>query len=199
MHKIFYVFLFTGLQLSSFGSNLLPDFTAVYNSRKKVVVMKWQHSLAGVKTYIAQRSADNKTWTDIAVQEINGLNTGRSFNIEDKKPSAGENYYRLKCIYKDGKADHSLHVMVIIGSTNSWIMYPVPVTDLLTLEYRGSELIKGVINIIIQDPSGKALTKLRYSSQSKQIKIPTNHLPKGIFDIRIIVQQEIIWSQRLVK
>jgi len=199
MTKIFHLILFIGIQVSSFGSSLLPDFTAVYNSRKKAVIMKWQHSTPGVKTYIPQRSPDNKTWIDIALQEIDPATANRSFYFEDKKPIAGENHYRLKCIYADGRTDHSLDVMVIIGSTNSWVMYPVPVTDLLTLEYRGSEPIPGVINVIIQNQSGRLLTKRRYSSQTKQIKIPTDHIPKGIFDIRIIVEDEVIWSQRLVK
>jgi len=198
MAKIFHLILFIGIQVSSFGSSLLPDFTAVYNSRKKAVIMKWQHT-PGVKTYITQRSPDNRTWTDIALQEIEPGTANRSFYFEDKKPTAGENYYRLKCMYADGRTDHSLGVMVIIGSTNNWIMYPVPVTDLLTLEYRGSEPIPGVINVIIQNSYGRLLTKRRYSSQSKQIKIPTDHIPKGIFDIRIIVEDEVIWNQRLVK
>ncbi len=199
MTKILHLIFFISLYISSFGANLLPEFTAVYNSRKKAVIIKWQHSNTGIKSYIAQRSPDNKTWTDIALQEIYPATGNRSFYFEDKKPSAGENYYRLKCIYEDGKTDYSRNVMVIIGSSNSWAMYPVPVTDLLTLEYRGSEPIQGVINIIIQNSSGRILTKRRYSSQSKQIQIQTDHIPKCIFDVRIIVQDEIIWSQRLVK
>ena len=199
MIKILHVIFFISLHFSSFSTTILPDFTAVYNSRKKAVIIKWQNTKPGVKTYIAQRSPDNRVWTDIALQEISPATGSRSFYFEDKKPTAGENYYRLKCTYTDGKTDYSLNVMVIIGSTNSWVRYPVPVTNLLTLEYRGSEPIQGVIHIIIQNTSGRILTKRRYSSQSKQIKIPTDHIPKGIFDIRIIVQEEVIWNQRLVK
>lgn len=200
MTKILHLIFFTSLYISSFGASLLPEFTAVYNSRKKAVIIKWQHSNPGMKSYIAQRSPDNKVWTDIALLEINQATENRSFYFEDKRPSAGENYYRLKCIYADGKTDYSLHVIVMITSaTKSWVIYPVPVTDLLTLEYRGSEPLQGVIHIIIQNTSGRILTKRRYSSQSKQIKIPADHIPKGIFDIRIIVQDEIIWNQRLVK
>lgn len=199
MIRIFLVIFFIGFQISSFATSLLPDFTAVYNSRKKAVIIKWQHAAPGVKTYITQRSPDNKTWTDIALQEIEPASKNRSFYFEDKKPTAGENHYRLKSIYEDGKIVYSQDVMVIIGSTNNWVMYPVPVTDLLTLEYRGSEPIKGVINVEIQNLSGRILLKRRYSSQSKQIKIIPDFMPKGIFDLRIIVEDEIIWSQRLVK
>ncbi len=200
MFKTLHVIALVFIQMNSFGVSLLPEFSAVYNSRKKAVVIKWQHASADIKTYTIQQRSGNNTWTDIALQEVNPANANRSFYFEDKKFAIGENYYRLKCIYADGKIVYSLQVMVMITSaTKSWVMYPVPVNDLLTLEYRGSEPIQGVIHIIIQNTSGRILTKRRYSSQSKQINIPADHLPKGIFDIRIIVQDEIIWSQRLVK
>ncbi len=187
-------------QMNSFGVSLLPEFSAVYNSRKKAVVIKWQHASSDIKTYTLQHSSGNKTWTDIALQEVDPVIANRSFYFEDKKFVTGENYYRLKCMYADGKTVYSLQVIVMITSaTKSWIIYPVPVTDLLTLEYRGSEPIRGVINIIIQQPSGRVFTKKRYGSLSRQIKIPVDHLPKGIYDIRILVQEEVIWDQRFVK
>lgn len=200
MIKIILVIFLLCLQINSFSFSLLPGFTAVYNSRKKVVVVKWQHTSAGVKTYVPQHSVDNKIWTDIASQEISPVTKPRSFSFEDKKIAVGENYYRLKCINRDGKIDYSMNVMVIIGAAaNSWVIYPVPVTDLLTLEYRGAETIKGVINVFIQQSSGKMLFKLRYSSQSTLIRIPVGNLSKGIYDIRIVVQNETIWNQRFIK
>ena len=152
MIKIFHLLLFIGIQANSSANILLPDFTAVYNARKKVVAIKWKHQDAGVKTYIVQKSTDNSVWTDIALQEVTRAEELRSFYFEEKKPVLGKNDYRLKCIYKDGKIEYSLIVTVqITSSNNSWVMYPVPVTELLTLEYRGSEPIQGVINVVIQN------------------------------------------------
>ncbi len=199
MTRIFYVIFFISLQFSSFGSSLPPDLTAVYNSRKRSVEIKWQHTTPGPKIYIIQRSTDNKIWSDIALQQIDPAVKTSSLYFEDKKPAPGQNYYRLKCIYEEGRTEYSRDVPVIIGSANNWVMYPVPVTDLLTLEYRGTEPIPGVINVIIQNSSGRILLKRRYSSQSKQIKIVPDFMPKGIFDVQIVVQDKIIWSQRLVK
>jgi len=200
MFKALHVIGLGFLQMNSFGVSLLPEFTAVYNSRKKAVVIKWQPASPGVKAYVIQQSSGNKTWTDIALHQVNPATGNRSFYFEDKNFAVGENYYRLKCMYADGKIVYSLPVIVMIASaTNSWVIYPVPVTDLLTLEYRGSEPIQGVINVIIQQPTGRVFIKKRYASQSKQIKIPVDNLPKGIYDIRIIVQDEVIWDQRFVK
>jgi hypothetical protein len=188
------------LQINSFGVSLLPEFSAAYNSRKKAVVIKWQHTSASIKTYVLQQSSGNKTWTDIALQEVNPATGNRSFYFEDKNFVVGENYYRLKYIYTDGNTAYGMNVIVIIpATTTGWIIYPVPVTDRLTLEYRGTEPIRGVINVIIQQPTGRVFTKLRCASLSRQISIPVDNLPKGIYDIRILVQDEIIWDQRFVK
>jgi hypothetical protein len=198
---MFKILSLVGLVCLPFNSfSIQPEFTAVYNSRKKAVIVRWQHQEAGIQTYIAQRSADNKTWIDIGLQQVDGNTKTRSFYFEDKKPAVGENHYRLKCIYPDGRSTYSLNVMVIIGSMlNSWVIYPVPVGDLLTLEYRGTESIKGVLNIFIQQSSGRIITRLRYSSLNTLIRIPVDNLGKGMYDIRIIVQGEIIWNQRFIK
>jgi hypothetical protein len=198
MFKILNLVGLVCLQFNSFS--IQPEFTAAYNSRKKAVIVRWQHQQAGIQTYVVQRSTDNKIWTDIALQQVDGNTKTRPFYFEDKKPAVGENHYRLKCIYPDGRSAYSLNVMVIIGSLlNSWVIYPVPVVDLLTLEYRGTESVKGVINIFIQQSSGRILTRLRYSSLNTLIKIPVNNLGKGMYDIRIIVQDEIVWNQRFIK
>ena len=200
MRKISVIIGLVCLQMNSFSMSSLPQFSAMYNSRKNAVVIKWQHTSANIKTYRVQQSSGNKIWTDIALQEVDRPAEPRSFYFEHKKIVVGENHYRLKCINRDGKIDYSMNVMVIIGAAaNSWVIYPVPVTDLLTLEYRGAETIKGVINVLIQQSSGKMLFKLRYSSQSTLIRIPVGNLSKGIYDIRIVVQNETIWNQRFIK
>ncbi len=200
MYKTLHVIGLLFLQINSFGVGFLPEFSAVFSNRKKAVVIKGQGTSADIKTYVLQQSSGNKAWTDIALQEIIPATRNRSFYFEDKNFAAGENYYRLKCIYTDGKTVYSLTVPVMIASTtSSWVIYPVPVTNLITLEYRGSEPIRGVLHVIIQHPSGRVFTKKRYASLSRQIKIPVDYLPKGIYDIRILVQDEVIWDQRFVK
>jgi hypothetical protein len=73
------------------------------------------------------------------------------------------------------------------------------VGEVLTLQYKGSQKITGVINIAIQNMYGKILTRVRSASINTIIQIPVGNLGKGIYDIRIIVEGEIIWNQRFVK
>ncbi len=198
MFKILPLIVLMALQIHAFCADTVPDLTAVYDSRNNTVKIKWQNKLPEIKTFVIQRSSDNRNWADISMQTINN-NTERSFYFEDKKPSAGENYYRLRYFTNSDKEAHSLGVMVTTGSPGyNWVMYPVPVTNLVTLQYKGAETIKGVITVLIQR-TGKVLTRLRCASLSRSIQVPVSNLGSGIYDISITVENEVIWNQRFVK
>lgn len=200
MFKTLSVLVFLVIQFQVFSLCTAPEFTAVYDSRKHSVKIKWQTRLTGIKAFVIQRSADNNTWADIALKEISNSTANKAFSFEDDKPASGENYYRLKYISIDNKTAYTRPVMVITGSLGyDWIMYPVPVKDVLTLQYRGSEIIKGVITVLIQSNSGNILTRVRNSSLTRLIRIPVNNLGSGIYDLRIVVEEEIIWNQRFIK
>jgi hypothetical protein len=92
-------------------------------------------------------------------------------------------------------------VMVIIGETgNSWLMYPVPVGPVLTLQYNGTVAVTGVISIVIQSlASGTIFTRLRVASNTRLIQIPVANLGRGTYDIRIYINNQVVWNQRFIK
>ena len=98
-----------------------------------------------------------------------------------------------------GQAEYSSSVLVISGAGNNWVMYPVPVGNILTLQYNGTEKITGVVNVSIQNMNGQILTRIRSASINTTIRIPVSNLGKGIYDIRIIIKDEVVWNQRFVK
>lgn len=176
-----------------------PGITAVYDPKKKTVNIKWQQKTSGIKTFIVQRSDDNFNWTDIARMENAQFSGAKAWQYADINPGEGENYYRLQCIAPNGRSEYSTSVMVMTSGAHNWVMYPVPVRDVLTLQYRGTEKITGVINVQIQNIQGTILTRLRCASNNTVIKIPVNNFGKGIYDIRIMIADEIVWNQRFVK
>ena len=90
--------------------------------------------------------------------------------------------------------------MIVTGAVGSnWVIYPVPVGDILTLQYKGYEKIKGVVNVFIQNIAGRVITRLRSASLNTIIRIPVSNLGKGVYDIRIVVEDEVVWNQRFVK
>lgn len=200
MFKILSLLTLLSVHSVIFGLDTVPDFTAVFDSKKKIVTIKWQHKAPNIRSYTLQRSGDNKIWKDIAMKQSIDSPIPLIFFIEDKSPAEGQNYYRLKSVYAEKEIKYSTAITVNTGSANmGWVMYPVPAQDFLTLEYRGAEPIKGVINIFVQQSSGRIIYRLRSSSLNKFITIPVYNLGKGFYDIRIMVQGELVWAQRFVK
>jgi hypothetical protein len=70
---------------------------------------------------------------------------------------------------------------------------------MLTLQYKGVKKITGVINVFIQNATGSIITRVRSASLNNIIHIPVNNLGSGIYDIRIIIENEVVWNQRFVK
>ena len=141
-----------------FATTIAPGITAVYDAKKKVVNIQWQQKQPGIKSYVVQRSTDNSTWTDIAFQGIVNYDPGKTFQFVDYRAANGENYYRLKCVTEKAQIEYSTSIMVIAGAAESnWIMYPVPVKDVLTLQYKGANKIMGVVNVFIHIFIGKPI------------------------------------------
>ena len=193
------IFLFM-MHTACFASSISPNLTAEYNSRKKIVYLKWQNTDNRVIVFVLQRSADNNKWEDIYTLEAIKFRKKKLEKFSDQSPEPTKNYYRLKMLLNDNSIEYSQSIMVIIGNPlNSWIMYPVPVRDVLNLQYNGSDPIQGVVSIFIQNMYGHILVRKRYSSLNRIIPVPVDNLGRGTYDIRIVINDEIVWNQRFVK
>jgi hypothetical protein len=182
------------------SATVVPGITAVYDTRKKVVIIQWQQQFQGVKTFVVQRSANNSDWTDIAYQGSVSFNAGKTYQYVDDKAEAVQNYYRLKSIPEKGQAEYSATVMVITAAAETnWVMYPVPVKNILTLQYKGAKKLEGVVNVFIHNITGRIITRVRSASLNTVIRIPVDNLGSGIYDIRILIEKEVVWNQRFVK
>jgi Secretion system C-terminal sorting domain len=84
-------------------------------------------------------------------------------------------------------------------NSNLWHIYPNPVGDMLKLAYGGKDLIKGVINIVIQDPTGKAVVRFRAASNNKQLYIPVSNLHPGFYSIKINVAGDVQMNEKFIK
>ena len=82
---------------------------------------------------------------------------------------------------------------------NSWNIYPNPVHDQLTLQYKGSKPVQGCINVVIVDMNGKVVTRYRCASTTKVFQIPVDNLIRGTYTIQLSVLNEILMSQRFIK
>jgi len=199
MKSILAIVLFS-MHTICFASVFSPNLTAEYNSRKKVVSLKWQNIDSRVTGFILQRSSDNNKWQDIYVLESARFSKKKLEKFSDQSPEPTKNYYRLKILFSANSIEYTPSIMVIIGNpVNSWIMFPVPVRDVLNLQYNGSEAIQGVVSVFIQNMYGYILTRKRYSSLNRTIQVPVDNLGRGTYDVRIVINDEIVWNQRFIK
>lgn len=84
-------------------------------------------------------------------------------------------------------------------SGNAWQIVPNPVHDMLNLIYRRNDIIKGVINITVQDATGKAVIRFRAASNNKQLHIPVSNLHTGIYFIKINVENDVQMNEKFIK
>ena len=198
--KTYLAILFICVRSVCFAYGQSPGLTAVFDSKRNNVSLKWQHTDDNVIKYVLQRSGDNFTWSDIHSENADELKKNKITKFTDQKPGPGKSHYRLKVIGPGSEVSYSSSIMVIIGKPgNSWIMYPVPVSTMLNLQYNGSELIPGVISVFIRTMKGQILNRLRVASTTRLIQIPVDNLGRGTYDIQIIIKDEVVWNQRFVK
>lgn len=177
-----------------------PGLTAVYEHKQQLVKLKWNHNDKQVIRYILQRSADNNEWVNVYDIKIAEPSYYKFISYYDNQVVMGRNYYRLKAVLSKGSPVFTPSIMVIIGKPgNNWLMYPVPVKDVLNLQYNGNALITGVISVTIQRMNGQVYQQLRFASSTRLIQIPVSNLGSGTYDVRISVNNQVVWNQRFVK
>ena len=198
--KTYLFVLFTCMQSVCFATSQVPGLTAVFDNKKNNVSVKWQHIGDDVEQYELQRSENNFTWLPIYKAEGDAFKKNKMVKFIDHNAGIGKSYYRLRVIRANKSVSTSAPIMVIIGKPgNSWIMFPVPATTVLNLQYNGTERIPGIITVFLRGINGQVFNKLRMASTTRLIKIPIDNLGRGTYDVQIIVGNETVFSQRFVK
>jgi hypothetical protein len=196
--KTFLILITFLLNNSSYVKAINPNLTIEYNKAEKRVELKWQNSFAGVNRFVLQRSADNLTWNDIYTSGP-GDTKNKLLKFHDHYYEKEKNYYRLK-IYSNAGFEYSQPVSLIIGSnTGNWLIYPIPVQNMINLQYNGGEPIQNAVGVFIRNSYGYVLTKKRFSSINRHLQVPVDNLGRGIYEIYIVINDKMVWSQRFVK
>lgn len=199
MKSLLAIILF-GMSMPGNQPIISPGLTVVYEHKQQLVKLKWNHNDKQVVRYVLQRSADESRWAEVYSIKMDDPSQYKFISYYDNQVAAGKNYYRLKAILSNGSQEFTPSIMVIISKPgNSWLMYPVPVTDVLNLQYNGNALITGVISVVIRRMNGQVYHQLRFASSTRLIQVPVSNLGSGTYDVRIIVNNQVVWNQRFVK
>ncbi|MEO6135571.1 MAG: SBBP repeat-containing protein [Ginsengibacter sp.] len=133
-----------------------------------------------------------------SIGEIKGFgnsNTQQHYSFADKQPKGGTNYYRLQQIDIDGKYSYSNIVTLKNTENNIAItIYPNPSNGNIAINLGR---IYDNVNVVMMDANGKIIRKLS-SSQSQIIKLKIDQ-PAGIYYVKVISDNEIIATQKIIK
>lgn len=85
-------------------------------------------------------------------------------------------------------------------AVDNFTIYPVPVTDYVTLQYRGKEQIQDVLMVTITSiSSGICFLRLRLASTQRTVQLPLTNLGRGVYEMAIFRKERKVWSRRFVK
>jgi hypothetical protein len=124
---------------SGSGGSPLPVTLASFTAKKReqTAVLNWTTtSESHNQGFEIQRSVNNLTFNTIGF--VDGVGTTyntQSYTFTDTQMGAGNNYYRLKQIDLDGTFNYSRMVQVENLSGSNTRIYPMPVSNLLSIDY----------------------------------------------------------------
>lgn len=193
-----YLLTIPAILISQFGSK--PDtenMTVVYNENSGYVEIKYiLDNTPEKETVTLQRSNNNINWKDISTQKAKR----NSLNFTDRNPTAGKTWYRFKLLTKKNILQYSSTCTVLIHEPkDDWVVFPNPVQDELKLQYKGVQSIKGVLNVFIYTSNGNILRRKRFASNQRTLQIPVQDLARGIYTVRIYVQDELVGFEQFSK
>ncbi|MFN8429871.1 MAG: hypothetical protein U0V04_07825 [Spirosomataceae bacterium] len=131
-----------------YGTNPFPANLTSFTSLKtqSSISLLWSTtSETNFSHFMVQKSKDAKGFESIGRVESVGFESDKSaYSFVDEKPFAGNNYYRLKMVDKDGTEDYSKIISVKFDGTAKAVFYPNPTQDIVNFENIKSEDIRSV-------------------------------------------------------
>ena len=163
----------------------LIDFTA--EAKKSIVQLTW--SMATEKAYTSftiQRSADDFTFTDLAIVNGRGASTSvHSYVFTDDQPLNGVNYYRL--ILKDGSGNftYSKIVSVRFGNASALVVFPNPVTNFIQITTTPEDMSRYNLELVGND--GRVILKINgnIGQINQQLNDNLSKIAAGIYTLSL--------------
>lgn len=99
-------------------------------------------------------------------------------------------------------AGKNIHGNDEVSTSNTgalWQIVPNPVHDMLYLNYIRKAKFKDVINVIIQNATGRVVIKFRAASNNSRLRIPVSKLHTGVYFIKISIGNQQQLNSRFIK
>jgi hypothetical protein len=210
---------------SCFDSSGGVTLTAITQPGKTSVSLQWNMvNYPGTTAYTLFKSADGVVWVITAANPVfRNYTASTILAYRDNFSNEQKLYYRVK-VYDTNENIVDISNTAVVENPknyspvekpvarkkatirelpatnrNIWQLYPNPVHDMLNLAYNGKNIIRGVINVVIQDATGKVVVRFRAASGNKQLHLSVSNLHSGFYFIKINVINEVQMNEKFVK
>ncbi|RYY46970.1 MAG: T9SS type A sorting domain-containing protein [Chitinophagaceae bacterium] len=135
--------------------------------------------------FVVERSVDQRTWTAIATVAAAGTSATRlNYSTTDFTPAKGINFYRLRSVDMDNRAENSATKSVLFGNADVVLITPNPATSFATI-YMG-KAGNAVSRIVVADMNGKVVESVNTADQT--FTLQTARYSKGLYMIKVVTE-----------
>lgn len=188
-----------GYALQSALPTLLVSFEAKKNV-KEIVDVKWKiTSNSTPSVFEILRSNDGIHFSTIGA--VNGIEGITSYQFSDQNILAGNNYYRLKMLDRDGSVTYSVIIVVSNGTKGVFMnsVAPTMVTGRTKLNIQSS--VAANMQLVVTDINGRIVHKQSVSlmNGSQDVWIDAARFAAGMFQVTGYVNGEKTATLRFIK
>lgn len=137
----------------------------------------------GIAYYELQRGKDGRSFTAIYDHKAaNGPVQEVAYDYKDYEPFEGANYYRLKIVDQNGKAEYSNIVLILFRRERPALaVFPNPASHSVTIVYPfGKEA-----RLVVRDARGVAVKNTVLPGGAGQAVLQVDDLPAGLYWMQI--------------
>jgi hypothetical protein len=173
---------------------ILLDFDAVKTSNNTAMLHWHTATEQNVSHFEVERSSDGKNFEPIGKITAAGNSTiTNSYKLPDLSPLAGTNYYRLKTVDRDGKADYSNISTLHFGSGYNILLYPNPTESEVTVTGLETGMQVDMLNA-----EGNLVGSFPVNGNS--LTIPAKSIASGLYILHIRSKESgVIHTQKFLK
>jgi hypothetical protein len=136
--------------------------------------------------FVVQRSATGSTFHALGIVAGNGTSSiVNEYQFLDSMPLAGNNFYRLQQVDKDGNSTYSRIILLGgSGGAGALQLYPNPATTVLNLVLP-SNRTAGDVQINIFDATGQLVQSVQYNTTGAGLPLDISLLKPGVYTVSL--------------
>jgi hypothetical protein len=145
------------------GAIGLPVYVEYFRGERQnnVHLLSWKgHCTGNNNLFAVERSADGRNFSMIGEIPASQADCSTPFNLIDKNPLAGVNYYRLRTRDENGRVSYSITIAILNKSTGFEVVsvFPTPTKNLLYVNVSSTH--KANLQLAVVDVQGRIMRRV---------------------------------------